>query len=91
MDEHRFEGEIRHAFERYEMSAEATLPVGRAEPRAGSRRARWLPVLTVPVIAAAVGFAVVLDARAGSARLRKLAGCAVGRRRVCRDERTRGM
>lgn len=59
MDEHRFEGEIRHAFERYEMSAQATLPVGRAEPRAGSRRARWLPVLTVPVIAATIGFAVV--------------------------------
>jgi len=59
MDEQHLGGDVRRAFERYEMSAQATLPVGRAAPRAGSRRARWLPVLTVPVIAAAVGLAVV--------------------------------
>ncbi|MBA2719766.1 MAG: hypothetical protein H0U52_11090 [Chloroflexi bacterium] len=59
MAEHRFEGEIRHAFERYEMSAEATLPVARGAATRSSQRSRWIPRLTVPIVAAAVALAVV--------------------------------
>lgn len=43
------------------MSAEATIPVSRGATRAapGAARSRWLPRLTVPIVAAAVGVTVL--------------------------------